>query len=602
MTSGALGNVLARLRQPDRLNDMTDCQLLERFTAHADEAAFEELVRRHGPTVHGVCRRVLGERADVDDAFQAVFLVLVLRARSIRKGGSVSSWLYGVALRVARRARADAHRRRAAHRRLPAPAEGDAEPPAGDDPRPLLDEELGRLPDKYRAPLVLCYLQGKTHEQAARELGWPTGSMSRRLARARDLLRRRLVRRGVTLPAAALTAAVPEALARSAVRAGLATAGGAAAGGAVPAAAAALAKGAIRTMFLMKCKTALLAAVAVLGLGAAVGLLVHPGAAAPAGAPVPAGQAKQAVARPRAEQPLKGGAKGKTKGAEKSQILALAYSPDGKTVAVGFNDRSEIWDTQTWKKLSQFGEGAVALAYSPDGRRLADAPRQGENAQLHDLSNGGLVAVKGHTGKITAVAFSPDGKVLVTGSKDKTVRLWDAATAREIRLLNGSGGEIASVAFSPDGRTLATGGGDRTFLLWDVASGRILSKTQSPAAVTALAFSPDGNQIAAVSRDGSILLGNSANGEVGQKLEGHTGDVFSVAYSPDGKRLLSAGKDGKVRLWDVATGQATDLPGDHPDVRAARFSPDGNLVVFGSGATLRVWDLSRKAYVKPGGP
>src|SRR5262249_24945463 len=161
-----------------------------------------ELVRRHGPMVLGVCRRLLGAAADADDAFQAVFLVLVLRARSIRRRASVGSWLYAVACRVANRARADARRRHAALRLLRAPrAQAPAEGSAAEEMRPVLDEELERLPDKYRAPLVLCYLQGKTNEQAARVLGWPAGSMSRRLGRARELLRLRLVRRGVALSA-----------------------------------------------------------------------------------------------------------------------------------------------------------------------------------------------------------------------------------------------------------------------------------------------------------------------------------------------------------------------------------------------------------------
>src|SRR5262249_24209564 len=339
MASAALGRALDHLSgRRGSLKDMTDRQLLQCFTAEADEAAFAELVRRHGPMVLGVCRRLLGVEADADDAFQAVFLILVLRARSIRNADSVGSWLYGVASRVARRARADAHRRQAAHRRLPVRAEEVVEVPAGEEMRPVLDEELDRLPDKYRAPLVLCYLQGKTHEQAADELGWPTGSMARRLARARDLLRQRLVRRGVTLSfGAALTCAVPEALARATVRAGLSAAG--TAGGTVPAAAAALAKGVIHTMFLTKCKTVGITALALLLLGVGGGMLVHQttaaqrtqgvntpaaqGTAGQEGVFTPRGEARQAVGD-------KGSApKGKVGGAgSKREILALAFSPD----------------------------------------------------------------------------------------------------------------------------------------------------------------------------------------------------------------------------------------------------------------------------------
>jgi RNA polymerase sigma factor (sigma-70 family) len=182
----------------------TDRQLLERFARQQDGAAFTALVRRHGPMVLGVCRRVLDNAHDAEDAFQATFLVLVRRASSIGRPELLANWLYGVAYRTAKKARANVLRRRA-HERLAA-CMPRAEPwvdAAWQDLRTLLDEELHRLPDKYRAPLVLCYLEGKTNEEAARQLGWPPGSMSARLARGRELLRERLEgrRRNGTLPA-----------------------------------------------------------------------------------------------------------------------------------------------------------------------------------------------------------------------------------------------------------------------------------------------------------------------------------------------------------------------------------------------------------------
>src|SRR5262249_51919994 len=163
--------------------------------------------RRHGPMVHGICRRLLGDGPDAEDAFQATFLVLVRKADSLRGYGSLGGWLHGVAVRVARKARVAAARR-AFHEAqgTPMSARGDFAAVEWRDLRPVLDEELGRLPEKYRAPLVLCYLQGKTHEEAARALGCPNGTVYGRLARARARLRTRLLRRGVALSAAALAA------------------------------------------------------------------------------------------------------------------------------------------------------------------------------------------------------------------------------------------------------------------------------------------------------------------------------------------------------------------------------------------------------------
>lgn len=196
---------LRRLMAVQAGGDQSDGQLLERFLAAKDETAFEGLLERHGPLVWGVCRRVLRDETDAEDAFQATFLILVRRGQSIVRRESVGSWLYGVALRTAMRARAAAARRRILEQRTArstnAPSEGDS---LGCDVRPILDEELEQLPRKYRDPIVLCYLEGKTNEEAARLLGWTKGTVSGRLARARDLLRGRLTRRGVTLTAATL--------------------------------------------------------------------------------------------------------------------------------------------------------------------------------------------------------------------------------------------------------------------------------------------------------------------------------------------------------------------------------------------------------------
>jgi RNA polymerase sigma factor (sigma-70 family) len=171
----------------------TDRQLLARFVQSGDGAAFELLVRRYGPMVLGLCRRVLGDATDADDAFQATFLVLVKKAPSIAQPELLGNWLYGVAYRIARKARAQRAKR--AQQKAPALAMASPDPHVDAVLRELqaqLDEELERLPQKYRAPLVLCYLEGLSNREAAQRLGWPVGSISHRLARGRELLRARL--------------------------------------------------------------------------------------------------------------------------------------------------------------------------------------------------------------------------------------------------------------------------------------------------------------------------------------------------------------------------------------------------------------------------
>jgi RNA polymerase sigma factor (sigma-70 family) len=281
---------------------LADGQLLERFLAHRDETAVEVLVRRYGPLVLGVCRRVLHNSHAAEDAFQATFLVLVRKAPSLDRGKPLGSWLYTVAYRLALRARANELRRQrceqqAARRRPPA---------GGRDPGPsdlvvALEEELHRLPERHRAALVLCYLEGKTNEQAAEILGCPRGSMAARLAQARERLRQGLARRGFAAPAAGLAAALATAAAPAAVplplldntaRAALWFARGEA--GATPlvsARAVELARGACRALVLNRLKIAgaLLLVAALLGTGATMLLPAapQPGPPAPADDPPP---------------------------------------------------------------------------------------------------------------------------------------------------------------------------------------------------------------------------------------------------------------------------------------------------------------------------
>jgi RNA polymerase sigma factor (sigma-70 family) len=183
--------------------ELSDRELVSRFVDFRDEQAFTVLVRRHGPMVFGVCRRVLSNAQDAEDAFQATFVVLARKAHAVEKPELLANWLYGVAYRTARKARAQAARRGHHERQAALMAGAEAIEAGGNSQeiRGILDEELQHLPAKYRVPLVLCYLEGMTNEQAARRLGWPPGSMSYRLARGRELLRGRLARRAQNFPA-----------------------------------------------------------------------------------------------------------------------------------------------------------------------------------------------------------------------------------------------------------------------------------------------------------------------------------------------------------------------------------------------------------------
>jgi polysaccharide export outer membrane protein len=300
MTTGPTNRVFTHLHRLALLQErggVTDAQLLERFLARREEVAFEELVRRHGPMVLGVCRRVLAEPHAAADAFQATFLVLVRRAAFIVPRSRVGPWLYGVARRTALKARSSVARRRRAEQEA-ARGRPHTTPPAdlGDDLRPLLDQELGRLPEKYRAPLVLCLLEGKSRKEAAGLLGWSEGTLSGRLARAKELLGARLRRRGVALAGVALLAALAESAAAAAVPASLALAtvqavaslAGPTAAPVVSTPVVALTEEVLKAMLVSKLKTVAGVLVLVAGIGLGAGAVAGPYGPAARGTP-PAG-------------------------------------------------------------------------------------------------------------------------------------------------------------------------------------------------------------------------------------------------------------------------------------------------------------------------
>jgi RNA polymerase sigma factor (sigma-70 family) len=188
-------------------DNLTDRQLLEHFALRRDEESFTQLVQRHGPMVLGVCRQILRQEQDAEDAFQATFLVLSRQASKIRGGEALPNWLFCVATRLAKRMRAAALRRQTREVAVVEPPMSEPQPREGlGDLGPLLYEEIARLPAKYRIPFVLCYLDGKTNEEAAQQLGCPTGTIFSRLAWARERLRTRLIRQGVRLTSGVLAA------------------------------------------------------------------------------------------------------------------------------------------------------------------------------------------------------------------------------------------------------------------------------------------------------------------------------------------------------------------------------------------------------------
>ncbi len=317
MPTGSLNRVMHRLRLVALAQDgcgLADGPLLARFLRERDGDAFAVLLRRHGPMVMGVCRRVLTNPHDAEDAFQATFLVFARKAGSVTTPNALGGWLYRVAYRTALEARARIARRHATERQVTDMPHPRVTPE--DDWRellPALDRELDRLSDKYRLPIVLCELEGRSRREVAAQLGIPEGTVSSRLAYARKLLARRLARHGAVLSAGAVSAVLSRDLASASVPHSLlhATAGAALravageplAAGSVPANVIALTEGVLKAMLLNKLKAAW-AFVLVAAFGAGVlGLTYRPAAAQPAPGPAPAPRPSEKLApAPRAER------------------------------------------------------------------------------------------------------------------------------------------------------------------------------------------------------------------------------------------------------------------------------------------------------------
>jgi RNA polymerase sigma factor (sigma-70 family) len=453
-------NRVIRSARQAAMAQQTDGALLAAFIETRDEAAFAALVRRHGPMVLGVCRRVLHNDADAEDAFQATFLILARKAASIRAPGAVGNWLYGVAHSTAVKAQAMIRKRRTREREIAALPRNQACAEVWQAVQALLDAELAALPDRYRTAVVLCALEGKTIHDAARQLGWPQGTVASRLARGRALLARRLAKHGLVVSAGALATALAHGTAAAEPPPMLVLSTVQATTGMVSAHVISLTQGVLQAMFLSKMKLTIPAVLvlALLGTGTvSLGTGTAPAAqeqAVPAQAKPDTDPRKllQEIVRLRAQLE------------EMQQRLQEAHVQI-RTLQIELTARA---DADRKREKEQPHQETTATA--PDGRTIANA--SGNAVDLVDARSGKMLRrMVGHTGPVNAVAFSPDGKRLVTGGKDG-VRCWDMASG-QIIFRTSMPGPVA-IRFSEDGRTMTIRTSDQAVHEVDAATGKEL--------------------------------------------------------------------------------------------------------------------------------
>jgi RNA polymerase sigma factor (sigma-70 family) len=618
--------------------DLTDHELLERFISNRDEGAFTFLVRRHGPVILRACQRLLGDSHDAEDALQTAFLVLVRQSRSIRRKESVGSWLFGVAQNVALKTRSREAARRIREREAGTKrASGSKDDMATRELRSVLDDEIGSLPEKYRGPVLLCCLEGKSYDKAARELGCPKSSLESRLNKAFELLRRKLERRGVTLAVGAVAttlgemaaaAPLPATLTISTVKAAtLVACGKAVAGGCLSAHVVELMNETLRGVVWVKAKMIL--AVAAIGLAAGgagwtgYGIWSETGTrGSPVAAQMP--QPKQLPNIPATEE--NSGAKdqngdplppaaiarlGTLRFRQEGFVEDLIYAPDGKTLISRGGSVAILWDARTGKELYRIS-GITKDRYvspidiSPDGSTLAYLAADDRSAKpeivVADLQSGKILRTLQTPGKWPLkearesqvlyrffLRYLPDGKRLAIADLEGKVHIVDADTGKllakvEETALPAKKTQIAEVkppevkppdAKSPDGKFpgMATN-------------------------LHGLALSPDGKTMALGSSNGLLLIDTSTGKKIRQ-INPHTrGKTYNIAFSADCKKMAWADEDWIV-ISDPSTGAEQSRFNGNPTkfgmwsfIRSLAFLPDGKSLLAASGeGKVRHWDL-----------
>jgi RNA polymerase sigma factor (sigma-70 family) len=565
----------------------SDAVLLQRYVHQRDEAAFAALVARHGNWVLRLCRRILGDAHAAEDAFQATFLILAQKAHSLKQPDALPAWLYGVARRVALKARTKSVRPRQLLDKTLIDARAD--PLTQVSARELLDilgEEVHRLSAAQRSAVVMCCLEGRPQEEAARMLGWTAGSLKGHLERGRRRLQDRLQRRGIGLSAALAVVEVSRGEATSGLL--LQNTVKAALNGSLGSSAGMLASSVLKAMLWSKLAGVMTVVLTVVLAASTTAALVYCGPAADdpenktptvSAAPREGGEGEPQAQTNAFGDPLPDGALrrlGTLRLRHRQHIAAVAYSPDGSLLASsGWDEVIHFWNANTGESIRELTDPSrdsnLAIAFSPDGTKLASTGGSGR-VRLWDVKSGKkLLDIKGHKDRAFGLVFAPNGRSFATAGYDGMVRVWDATSGAELHTFSSgvqSSDNSQPLAFSPDGQTLAAGLGE-TIWLWDVKTGeqRLVIRKAHGSAVLSLAF---------LDKD-TLISGGHRHVDAG-KLDGRP-SVRGV---------------GELRFWDAASGKKLrDLTENGPDQNGCSLavSRNGELLAFSFQNEIRLWDL-----------
>lgn len=563
--------------------DGSDGDCLARFLDGRDEAAFAELVRRHGPMVYGACRRVLANGPEADDAFQATFFVLARKADTIR--GNVRSWLYGVAVRVSQKARVQAVRRRVRQMAAAKP-EAVLSPPTDRDLWAVLDEELARLPEELRQAILACDLNGLSRSKAAAELGWPEGTVVKRLTKARETLAARLTRRGISLGGGALaialaetaTAAVPGALLLDTARQAVSFAFG---GGGGSHAVQNLAEGVMRSLKMSVLKVWFAVGLLAVTL-AGGGLMLAEGPGESKGGPPAAAAVKP--------EPGKAGTMWKERYAVEytgSLPVSVAFSPDGKLLLTG-DTAGEVMalilgnDNPTYRWKTKVEGSHAAAAYSADGKRVYATTRHG--VRVLDAADGKEVGrIEAKDSNPIALGVFPfklvggmltQTRIVFGNSRGYSVKFWFENVANSNGTIETSTAAKGAAPKDPAAVPLAVDPKGRS---------AIMTGPLDPETKTNVLW--------------AYVCGDYEKGSPGNRvMAGHEATVVSAAWAKDGATAVTGDADGRVIVWDAATMKETRRVELGSRVAALAISDDGRRTaayVLGKTGEVFVWDTAK---------
>jgi RNA polymerase sigma factor (sigma-70 family) len=572
---------------------LADGELLRRF-AGGEQATFTELLLRYGPLVWGVCRRVLGDAHAAEDAFQATFLRLAQQAGTLSSDGSLAGWLHTVATRIARRAwLAEQRRRRRERTYIPSPSASAADELTWSELRQLLDAEIARLPEPYRQPLILCYLENQPQREVARRLGLAPGVLRGRLERGRQQLRRRLEKLGLPLAASLLltqTERVPAALAETTRQ----LVGTATVGGSVPGAVASLAGS--RTL-LSRGKLAFIAAMLLVVGGVGIGGATRrtgPGSAPPPQVrPAQGRDAVDALGDPLPPGALRrlGTRRHRVGSGSVTRRLLWHDLPDGKSYLtyhqVGSTSTIHRLDAATGRTLETWRVPALhhVVGFSPEGRYALMVTRYAYSSAL-----GGLRRKKDEQDWVLTLYDLVKRKSLWVNSEKLDGPDWKS---------------VNSACFSADGKWIATAGS--ALRLWDAATGKEVWHIKSSVRnLEPLGFTHGGNTLVLRGDGNTISLADRATGKQRRSFATMPRGSMECGLAPDGSAVLFSMYGPVVRVWDLATGKERPALGGHKQwTRWFPFSPDRKIVVTGgndpyvlvrdwpSGKLIRTIDLGK---------